>query len=91
MSRHHTFLDRRRWELTRLRVFEAAGWRCSRCGRAGRLECDHKVPLDKGGDPWAMENLQALCIGCHREKTRAENELPDPARDRWRTLVAELT
>ena len=93
MSRNHKKLDRRRWQLTRLRVFERAGWRCESCGRAGRLEADHRVPMrqDPGQDMYATDGLQALCRGCHRQKTRAENEHDDPARARWRELVAELT
>ena len=92
MSRHHLKLNRRRWEWTRLRCFEAAGWRCERCGKAGRLECDHRVPLqvDPEQDAYDLDGLQALCVECHRVKTRGENETPDPARDRWRAMVREL-
>ena len=28
-------------------------------------ECDHRQPVDKGGDPWSEGNLQCLCRGCH--------------------------
>ena len=93
MSRHHTKLARRRWELTRLRVFEAAGWRCESCGKAGRLEADHRVALHRAPDQdlYALDGLQALCTACHLAKTRRENERDDPARARWRELVAELT
>ena len=55
------------------------------------MEVDHVVPLDKGGDPWALDNLQALCRGCHIEKTAAENRRPPtPAEEEWRALVREL-
>ena len=50
----------------------AAGWRCALCPRSAR-EVDHIVPLDRGGEPWALNNLQPLCRGCHFEKTRREN------------------
>ena len=89
-SRHHAALDRRRWALTRLRVFARDGWRCRSCGRAGRLECDHVIPLHRGGDPFDRDNLQTLCRPCHIDKTANENAKPDPERDRWRALVAEL-
>ena len=49
-----------------------AGWRCEGCGRAGRLEVDHKQAVQNGGDEWDFENLQALCRGCHLDKSRAE-------------------
>lgn len=93
MGRLHRNLDRRRWEWTRLKVFERASWRCEGCGRAGRLEADHRVPLhrDPDQDLYALDGLQALCVACHLAKTRRENERDDPARARWRELVAELT
>ena len=50
----------------------------------GRMEVDHVIPLDKGGDPWDLANLQALCRDCHIKKTRRENRrTPTPAEKRW--------
>ena len=86
-SRHYAKLDQRRWQLLRLRVFELDGWRCRKCGRAGRLECDHVVPLRRGGDPYDMTNLQTLCRGCHVAKSAGENRRPDPERDAWRAFL----
>ena len=37
-SRHHKAIQGRRWQLLRLKVFTRDGWRCVRCGKAGRLE-----------------------------------------------------
>ena len=89
-SRHFAALDSRRWQRLRLGIFERDGWRCVQCGRAGRLECDHKIPLDRGGDPYDRANLQTLCRGCHVAKTRAERERPDPERDAWRAKMRAL-
>ena len=89
-SRHFAALNRKRWTLLRLRVFERDNWRCVRCGRAGRLECDHVVPLRDGGAPWDMANLQSLCRSCHIDKTAGENRRDDPERDAWRAFVSEL-
>ena len=90
-SRHYAALDRRRWQWTRLKVFERDGWRCRRCGKAGRLECDHVVPLRKGGAPFDMDNLQTLCRPCHLAKTADDaGRGPDPERDRWRAKLAAL-
>ena len=89
-SRRYAALDRKRWQLLRLRVFARDGWRCVECGGAGRLECDHVIPMRHGVDPYNMGNLQSLCRSCHIEKTRAESKPPDPARDAWRALVAEI-
>ena len=84
MSRHHLTLNRRRWEGVRRQVFARDRWRCVDCGRAGRLECDHVIPLDRGGDPWALDNLATRCRRCHVDKTAGENcrELT-PAQRRW--------
>ena len=51
---HHTHLNARRWDAVRRAVFERDGWRCRKCGKAGRLECDHVTPSqrDPGQDPY---------------------------------------
>ena len=91
-SRHFAALNQRRWRLLRRGTFERDGWRCVRCGKAGRLEADHIVPLAKGGDPYDKANLQTLCRGCHVEKTKTDTGIrPDPAREAWRALVREMT
>ena len=93
MSRHHTHLNASRWAAVRRAVLERDGYRCVECGRAGRLECDHVVPLqrDPGQDPYDPNSLQTLCRACHIEKTRGENRRPlTPAELAWRALVADL-
>ena len=83
-SRHHRALSGKRWELVRLRVFARDGWRCRNCGRAGRLECDHVVPLRDGGDPWDKSNLQTLCRPCHIEKSARDG------RGTGRRVIAQI-
>jgi hypothetical protein len=39
-----------------------------------KFEIDHIIPLGAGGKN-EIENLQPLCVECHDEKTREENEL----------------
>ena len=91
MSRHHRKLEHRRFAHLRRRALERDGYRCRACGRAGRLEADHVVPLDKGGAPYDPENLQALCRGCHIQKTRGENKRPvTPEQAAWNDLVDQL-
>ena len=91
VSRHHTHLNARRWARVRRAVFKRDGYRCRRCGRAGRLECDHVQPLDRGGDPWDMANLQSLCRSCHVDKTAGENRRePTPGEQAWQEIVREL-
>ena len=94
MSRHHTPLVRtRRWQRVRSAVFERDGHRCRNCGKAGRLECDHVVPLaeDPDQDPYDPDGCQTLCRSCHIAKTAGENRRePTPAERAWRELVDEL-
>ena len=91
MSRHHVHLHAGRWARVRRAVLARDGWRCRRCGRAGRMEVDHVRPLDRGGDPWALSNLQALCRRCHIGKTAAENRRPPTAAEAaWRDLVRAM-
>ena len=47
--------------------------RCAMCGASPRtedvrLEVDHKIPMDWGGAPTDIENLQPLCVACNRGK-----------------------
>jgi len=49
----------------------ALGGKCSVCGSTSSLEIDHKIPSWNGGKN-EIENLQILCLKCHREKTREE-------------------
>ena len=81
-----------RWRRFRLQVFERDGWRCRSCGRAGRLECDHIVPLSRGGAPFDLGNAQALCRGCHVTKSRGERppKRESELRRRWRALVEAI-
>ena len=93
VSRHHLRMKTVRWRKLRRRIFDRANWRCEACGLAGGpFECDHKRPLKRGGDPWDTDNLQCLCVDCHRIKTAMEGtrRRRTPAVRAWRKLVAEL-
>ena len=77
----------RGWRRIRLRILERDGWRCTRCGRAGRLEVHHRRPLHEGGHPTDPANLATVCRDCH---LRAHRRPRDPAREAWRRLVDAL-
>ena len=81
-------LSSSRWERLRLEILDRDGYRCKACGKAGKLEVDHVVPMWQGGEKWDPANLQTLCVGCHIAKTRGEFSRPDPAREKWRRLIA---
>lgn len=88
MSRHHAALDARRWARARRAALERDGWRCTACGRPGRLEVHHAEALEDGGEPYALSNLRTLCRGCHAEHHRPP--VP-PAVAAWRALVDDLS
>ena len=93
MSRRHGRLHARRWAAVRRAVFKRDGFRCVECGKAGRLEVDHIVPMQRepGQNVYDPNGLQAICRACHIEKTRRENRRPlTTAEAAWRALVAEL-
>src|SRR5206468_12623880 len=62
----------------RLYLWDRAGRKCEGCTidlafskKATHWEIDHKIPIFRGGlSDW--ENLQVLCIECHRKKTGKE-------------------
>ena len=82
-------IKRWRWKAIRIKVLERD--RCRKCGRAGRLECDHVLPVAAGGCKYDLSNLQALCRRCHISKSRAENRMRQeritPLGTGWRRLV----
>lgn len=68
------------WQKCRLRVLEAARWRCARCGDAERqLHAHHKAYI-RGRRPWEypQDMLECLCDPCHT-KAHAERNLLDLA------------
>lgn len=61
----------RQYAVNRQHRFERARGRCELCGiglEPGGWECDHLVPLSKGGTN-DITNLRVLCRLCHKAKT----------------------
>ena len=74
-------------------MFARDGYRCRKCGRAGRLECDHIVPLhvDPGQNPYDPDCCQTLCRACHIAKTAGENRRElSPEEQAWQDFLSEL-
>ena len=81
---HPATANPRRWRVVRRLVLKRDGYRCRACGKAGRLEVDHVIPVQFGGSWWDVEGLQALCRAHHFEKSRIDLIGPDPERDKWK-------
>lgn len=53
-------------------IRHAANWTCEKCGNqytednARGLDCSHIFGRRYRGTRWAVENADALCMGCHR-------------------------
>jgi len=61
----------------RVRILIRDNFTCQVCGKELRskyLEIDHIIPLAIGGRE-DDSNRQVLCIECHREKSRIEEEM----------------
>jgi 5-methylcytosine-specific restriction enzyme A len=59
------------WRSLRLNVLRRDGFRCA-CG-ASAQEVDHILPVAEGGTH-ELENLVAICAGCHTRKTHEEQQ-----------------
>ena len=90
MSRLHRRTHNREWARIRRQVLDRDGWRCRACGRPGRLEVDHVLPLERGGTN-DLSNLQTLCPGCHIRKTRTERRPQSAEQQEWRAFAEELS
>jgi hypothetical protein len=55
-------------------VASRQGWKCGHCNETlnSFYQIDHKIRLDQGGSNH-IDNLMALCAGCHSIKTGMEN------------------
>lgn len=62
-------------DLLRCAINATGWWPCAHCGEhlpACMIEVDHTVPLIGGGTDTA-DNVQGLCVPCHRAKTASEH------------------
>lgn len=75
-----------RWRNLRRRILDERPI-CARRGcRARSTDVDHVIAIADGGQPWAEDNLEALCHACHATKTAREVGLghAQPAKARAR-------
>lgn len=56
------------WKVIRTEIFKRDDYTCQYCGeRGGKIECDHVIPVSKGGDH-KKTNLVTACFKCNRSK-----------------------
>lgn len=57
------------WRVIRDRIFRRDDFTCTYCRqRGGKLECDHIIPVSKGGSH-EDDNLTTSCFTCNRDKS----------------------
>lgn len=58
------------WKILRKIAYRRDGWRCRVCGNAPgvRLQCHHIIPVSRGGEVYALENLASVCTTCHKRQ-----------------------
>ncbi|MDC5137713.1 DUF1376 domain-containing protein [Acinetobacter baumannii] len=62
------------WKETRVRIFKRDNFTCFYCGQVGGpLECDHYIPISKGGKN-EDSNLVTACKKCNRAKSNKNPE-----------------
>lgn len=89
MSQHHVKLNVRRWAQVRRAVFQRDSYRCTKCGRPGRLEAHHEPPLRAGADPYDLDHIVTLCREHHIERHRTDDMMP--GRAEWLDYLETLT
>ena len=79
------------WGAARLKALDRDNWHCVKCGKYGRLEVDHIIPLEDGGELYELSALQSLCRGCHLAKSKRERsvKLDSPDVRAWKAKLAE--
>jgi hypothetical protein len=56
------------WIILRKEILKRDNYTCQYCGAVNvKLECDHIIPISKGGDN-SKENLTTACVPCNRSK-----------------------
>lgn len=63
------------WDVVRKDAYRRAGYRCCICGAKGRLEAHEKWSYDKEKALQKLEDVLALCHGCHEVKHISRTQL----------------
>ncbi len=67
---HTKIYNTRAWKLSRIAALERDNGWCVQCKDAPATLVDHIKEIKDGGLPFALENLQSLCVSCHAKKTK---------------------
>ena len=63
------------WVNVRILAFERDSYTCVKCNIKhpdSELIADHIIPISLGGEEYNLDNIQTLCIECHKLKTASD-------------------
>jgi 5-methylcytosine-specific restriction enzyme A len=66
------------WFFVRKDILVRDNYKCSICKerfKKSKLDVDHIIPLQMGGNFFEKENLRTLCKECHKAKSRLDREV----------------
>jgi len=69
---NYKFATKHSHQLLRNKLIKENNFKCNKCKHkfsSDRLILDHKLPIALGGKEFDENNLQILCIPCHKIKT----------------------
>ena len=78
---YNTMLVCTSWNDLRAKVLQRDEYVCQKCGLGSKMDnygsyhnlvADHIIPIAVGGQQWSFDNLQTLCVSCHKEKTKKD-------------------
>jgi 5-methylcytosine-specific restriction protein A len=63
----------RPWSRVRRRVMDRDYYTCQVCANVGKIRTGTEVDHIRNDGDDSMDNLQTICVPCHRAKTNAES------------------
>lgn len=80
-----------RYRQARAQVLSASD-ACMWCGHTGADSADHLIPVSKGGDPYALDNLAPIhgVRGCPTCLRKCNNEKGDKLPSEWVQLKTSI-
>ena len=83
-ARDRAVYGTRRWRWVRRVVLDRDGWKCTKCGRVGRLEVHHRQSIRRtDADPFDPDGCETLCRVCHFRAHDKARKLDVPGRAEW--------
>ena len=79
------------WSVVKKEAFKRDNYTCNGCNckesKDLGIEGDHIVPVAVGGPEFDLDNIQTLCIPCHKIKTKKDHKIISAYRKREKELL----